>query len=98
MAPTKPALASGGDHPMPIAVRFEDVFFRVRSIVLSLTFATMFNSTTFSSSRRRLQRAKPSGAGEQVRAISFASAAPSKIQRSGGVRIVFALQRRLEPL
>jgi hypothetical protein len=48
--------------------------------VLSLTFATMFNSTTFSSSRRRLQRAKPSGAGEQVRAISFASAAPSKIR------------------
>ena len=40
----------------------------------------MFNSTTFSSSRRRLQRAKPSGAGEQVRAISFASAAPSKIR------------------
>ena len=26
----------------------------------------MFSSTTFSSSRRRLQRAKPSGAGEQV--------------------------------
>ena len=40
----------------------------------------MFNSTTFSSSRRKLQRANPSGAGEQVRAISFASDAPSKIR------------------
>src|SRR5271157_2344496 len=40
----------------------------------------MFNSTTFSSSRRRLQRANPSGAGEQVRAINLASAAPSKIR------------------
>ena len=48
--------------------------------MLSLTFATIFNSTTFSSSRRRLRRAKPSGPGEQVRAISFASAAPSKIR------------------
>src|ERR1700677_5112968 len=40
----------------------------------------MFNSTTFSSSNRRLQRAKPSGAGEQARAISLASVAPSKIR------------------
>ncbi len=40
----------------------------------------MFNSTTFSSSRRRLQRANPSGAGEQVRASNFASPAPSKIR------------------
>src|SRR5271165_491859 len=40
----------------------------------------MFNSTTFSSSRRKLQRANPSGAGKQVRAINFASAAPSKIR------------------
>ena len=34
-----------------------------RPIVLSLAFSTMFSSTTFSSSSRRLQRAKPSGAG-----------------------------------
>src|SRR5271169_2089901 len=40
----------------------------------------MCSSTTFSSSRRRLQRAKPSGAGESVSAISFASAAPSKMR------------------
>ena len=48
--------------------------------MLSLAFSTMFNSTTFSSSRRKLQRANPTGAGEQVRAINFASAAPSKIR------------------
>src|SRR5271169_215386 len=68
------------DHPLPLAMRFEEVFFRVLPIVLSLAFSTMFNSTTFSSSRRRLQRANPSGAGEQVRAIYFASVAPSKIR------------------
>jgi hypothetical protein len=66
---------------LPIAVRFDDVFFNVRPIVLSLAYSTMFNSTTFSSSRRRVQRANPSGAGEQARAISFASAAPSNIRR-----------------
>src|SRR5208337_2221396 len=68
------------DHPLPIAVRLEGVFLSVRPIVLSLALSTMFNSTTFSSRRRRLQRANPSGAGEQARAISFASAAPSKIR------------------
>jgi hypothetical protein len=41
----------------------------------------MCSSTTFSSSRRRLHLAKPSGTGESVSAISFASAAPSKIRR-----------------
>src|SRR5271154_3077522 len=68
------------DHPLPIAVGLEDLFFRVRPIVLSLAFSPMFNSTTFSSSRRRLQRATPSGAGEQARAINLASVAPSKIR------------------
>src|ERR1700690_2999267 len=68
------------NHPLPIAVRLESFFFRVRPIVLSLAFSTMFSSTTFSSSSRRLQRAKPSGAGEQARAISLASLAPSKIR------------------
>jgi hypothetical protein len=47
---------------------------------LSLALSTMLNSTTFSSRRRKVQRANPSGAGEQARAISFASAAPSKIR------------------
>ena len=44
-----------------LAMRFENVFFSVRPIVLSLARSTMCSSTTFSSSRRRLQRAKPSG-------------------------------------
>jgi hypothetical protein len=39
-------------------MRFEKVFFSVRPIVLSLARSTMCRSTTFSSSRRRLQRAK----------------------------------------
>src|SRR5271170_3239918 len=69
------------DHPLLLAVRFEDVFFKTLPIVLSLAFSTMFNSTTFSSSNRRLQRANPSGAGEQVSAINFASDAPSKVRR-----------------
>ncbi len=58
----------------------------------------MFSSTTFSSSRRRLQRANPSGAGEQARAINLASAAPSKIRLRAEFGIVFALQRRLKSL
>src|ERR1700719_2456383 len=40
----------------------------------------MCSSTTSSSRRRRLHLAKPSGAGERVSAISFASATPSKIR------------------
>ena len=48
--------------------------------MLSLARSTMCSSTTFSSSRRRLHLAKPSGAGERVSAINFASAAPSKIR------------------
>src|ERR1700678_3197470 len=95
MAATKPALASGGITHCRLRCGLR-TFFKVRPIVLSLTFATMFNSTTFSSSRRRLQRAKPSGAGEQVRAINFASAAPSKIRGRAEFGFVFAGQRRLE--
>ena len=35
----------GRDHPLPIAVRLERVFFNVRPIVLSLALPTMANST-----------------------------------------------------
>src|SRR5271157_4794273 len=73
-------LPSKGVSLLPMINSEEAVFFSVRPIVLSLAFSTMFNSTTFSSSRRRLQRANPSGAGEPVRAINLASAAPSKIR------------------
>ena len=71
----------GRNHPLLLAVRLENVFFSVRPIVLSLARSTICSSTTFSSSRRRLHLAKPSGTGESVSAISFASAAPSKIRR-----------------
>ena len=39
------------DHPLLFEMRLEKVFLSVRPIVLSLAFSTMFNSTTFSSSR-----------------------------------------------
>src|SRR5271156_50830 len=80
-----------GNHPLLLEVRFENDFFSVRPIVLSLARSTMCNSTTFSSSRRMLQRAKPSGAGESVSAISFASATPSKMRG----RAEFGLYLRL---
>src|SRR5271166_6709311 len=50
-------------------VRFEKVFFSVRPIVLSLALATMFSSTTLSSSRLNVHRARPFGGSEQARAI-----------------------------
>jgi hypothetical protein len=45
-----------------------------------MPFVTSAAAATLSSRRRRLQRANRSGAGEQARAISFASAAPSNIR------------------
>ena len=69
----------GRDHPLPLAVRFKDVFLTSADrIVARLLDDVQFDD--FSSSRRRVQRANPSGAGEQARAISFASAAPSNIR------------------
>ena len=59
---------------------FEIVFFNVRPIVLSLARSTMFSSTTVSSSNRKVHFARPFGGGEHIRAISFASAAPSKMR------------------
>src|SRR6516165_8181193 len=41
----------GRNHPLLFEMRPEKVFLSVRPIVLSLAFSTMFNSTTFSSSR-----------------------------------------------
>ena len=64
-----------------VQVRLENVFFRVRPIVLSLTRATMFNSTTLSSNSRKVHFARPFGGSEQARAISLASEAPSKMRR-----------------
>lgn len=45
------------DHPLLLAMRFENVFLRTRPIVLSLAAGTMLSSTTFCSSKRNDQRA-----------------------------------------
>jgi hypothetical protein len=63
-----------------LQMRFEIVFFSLRPIVLSLARATMFSSTTVCSSNRKVHFARPFGGGEHIRAISFASAAPSKMR------------------
>src|SRR5215213_3263034 len=68
----------GRNDELLFQVRFENVFFSVRPIVLSLTRSTILSSTTLSSSKRKVHRARPFGGSEQVRAISFASPAPSK--------------------
>src|SRR5208282_3352910 len=47
--------------------------------------------------RRRLQRAKPSGAGERVSAINFASAAPSKIRGRAELGLYLRLNTASNP-
>jgi hypothetical protein len=73
------AVRLGRDNPLLSDVRFENVFFSTRPIVLSLALSTILSSTTFSSSNRNVQRTYPLGGLEQVKAISFASFSPSKI-------------------
>ena len=68
------------NDPLFLQVRFESVFFSVRPIVLSLARSTIFSSTTASSSSCNVHRLRPLGGSEQAKAISFASAAPSKIR------------------
>ena len=67
----------------------------MRPIVLSLARSTMFSSTTVSSSNRKVHFARPFGGGEHIRAISFASAAPSNAW-SRRVRGMLAPQDSLE--
>ena len=47
----------GRNHPLLLEMRSENVFLRVRPIVLSLARSTMCSSTTFSSRRRRVHLA-----------------------------------------
>jgi hypothetical protein len=47
----------GRNDPLLLQMRLENVFLRVRPMVLSLARSTMCSSTTFSSSRRRLHLA-----------------------------------------
>src|SRR5271166_6538624 len=68
------------DDPLLLQVRPEKVFFSVRPIVLSLARSTIFSSTTCSSSSCNVHRLRPFGGSEQAKAISFASAAPSKMR------------------
>src|SRR6516164_943459 len=70
----------GRNDPLLLEMRLERVFFSVRPIVLSLARSTMFNSTTAVSSSVNVKRLRPLGGGEQARAISLASAAPSKMR------------------
>src|SRR5450755_482089 len=69
------------NDPLIFQMRFENVFFSVRLIVLSLARSTMRSSTTLSSSSTSVHRARPFGGGEQAKVISLASAAPSKMRR-----------------
>src|ERR1700719_1762819 len=72
------------DDPLLFQMRLENVFLRVRPIVLSLARSTMFSSTTLFSNNRNVQRARPLGGFEQAKAISLASFSPSKILGTAG--------------
>ena len=65
-------------------MRVKLVSFKTRPIVLSLARSTMSSSTTFFSSKRKVQRAHPAGGSEQANAISLASFSPSKIGSTEG--------------
>ena len=79
------------DDPLLLQVRLERVFFSVLPIVLSLARSTIFSSTTAIASSCGVHRLRPLGGLEQARAISLASASPSKM------RGLAEDQRRLEP-
>src|SRR5208283_2075696 len=72
------------DNPLLFQMRLENVFLRVRPMVLSLARSTMFSSTTLFSNNRNVQRARPLGGSEQARAISSASFSPSKSLGTAG--------------
>ena len=68
------------NDPLLLQVRLENVFFSIRPIVLSLARSTMSSSTTAVSSNVSVHLARPLGGSEHASAISFASAAPSKMR------------------
>ena len=84
------------NDPLLFQMRLENVFLRVRPIVLSLARSTMFSSTTLFSNNRNVQRARPLGGSEQAKAISLASFSPSKISGNGRRRSWLATQHSLE--
>src|SRR2546429_2357660 len=85
------------DDPLLFQMRFENVFLRVRPIVLSLARSTIFSSTTLSSNNRNVQRARPLGGWEQAKAISLASFSPSKIFGTAGAARGLPLNTALKP-
>ena len=85
------------DDPLLLQVRLENVFFSVRPIVLSLARSTMFSSTTAVSSSVSVHRRGPLGGSEQARAISLASAAPSKMRFLAEAGECLRVRRGLEP-
>src|SRR5580658_9921480 len=91
------AVRLGRNDPALLAVGLDNVFFKTRPIVLSLARSTMLNSTTFSSSNRKLQRANPSGGSEHASAISLASFSPSKIGATGGAARTLRLNTASNP-
>src|SRR6202043_150371 len=85
------------DDPLLSAMRLENVFLRVRPIVLSLARSTISSSTTFFSNIRKVQRARPLGGLEQANAINLASFSPSKIRATAGVARCLRLKTASRP-
>src|SRR6201993_973828 len=85
------------DDPALPAMRLKNVFLSVRPIVESLARSTMPSSTTLFSNSRKVQRARPLGGLEHVKAISLASFSPSKIRATAGVARCLRLNTAAKP-
>src|SRR5271166_531024 len=83
------------DDPLLLQMRLESVFLSVRPIVLSLARGTMFSCTTAVSSSCSVHRARPLGGSEQAKAISLASAAPSKMRALAEAKGISRLSQTL---
>src|SRR3974377_1295610 len=85
------------DDPALPAMGVENVFLSVRPIVESLARSTRPSSTTLFSNSRKVQRARPLGGLEHVKAISLASSSPSKIRCPAGVARCLRLNTAAKP-
>ena len=77
-------------------MRLENVFLRVRPIVLSLARSTMFASTTLFSNNRNVQRARPLEKSEQAKAIQLGFLLAIEDSGNGRRRSWLATQHSLE--
>ena len=91
------AVGLGRDDPALAAMGLENVFLSARPIVELLARSTISSSTTFSSNKRKVQRARPLGGCEQARAISLASFSPSNIRGTAGATRCFRLSAASKP-